>query len=1108
MGRKRQRDADWDDLAWKTVDVQLEQDDGWQAGGGGDGGEGCLFGALEEIDGAAYTMEADEKGVRKLVVKQPKQQQEAAPADDGEPLESAQAEAAAAPAKKKPKRKDKKAAAAAAEHDAADEHHHVQHDEQQGGEAEQQRSAGEQLDKNAKAKARRKAKKAAATAERKARKAAKAAAAAASAAAAAAASAAASDADVSADAAAESLGAGSEPPAANGKPGQPPKGAGKNFKKNQRKKLKFEARQAAQQAVGSDVPAGADADVAVPAAGPAESAEERIEPPAKKVKAHKPAAPAAAAAPASPAAAAAEAAQASADAAAAAASPAHAAPAAAAASAAALSNEELSDGELRALAQWVALGAPLPPALARGLLRLGFTAPTAIQRATLAKAISGRRDIVGAAQTGSGKTLAYGLPVLTGVLRAREKAAAQAAAAAEGGVGGGGDGSSGTGDGGSGSGGGSRGGLLQALVLCPTRELALQVTKHLVAVSEGTGVTKHLIAVSEGTGVGIVCIVGGLAEVKQSRLLKRRPEVVVATPGRLWEMRASEPHLRDLSGLRFLVIDEADRMAEKGRFEELGKLLRTINPPPEPETAPAAAKNRKKRGRNEAPMMDEAWMAKEQWLDPAAQGGEQGEGEGEGEGDGDEGGDEAALSNSDAQHHNKPPPPLQKPQKKQKQQQRSRQTLIFSATLAMGGADSRAGRGKKRGSSGGGGGAAAAGSSAQGLEANLQRIMELVGMSDKPAIVDISQVAPPAPVPAAEAAAAGDKEGEGEGEGGAEGGAGEGDSGAAPLPALPEGLTLAQTKSLQADKDAWLYLFATQFPGRTLVFVNAVVMARRVAQVLQLLRIPCAPLHAQMAQRARLRALDFLRTSERCCVIATDVAARGLDVPHVDHVVHYDAPRSAADFVHRSGRTARAGRGGFALSIIAPRDEAAFARVFAAVGYPAGLPALPCDPRLLDKARERALLAARARERALLAARVREEALLVARARCLGEAVTRCEAAQGKAGAARTLLSSLAGDADMVVDEAALAIADAEGGGARGGAHAARLAAEAARALAAALAEPLFSDRRKFLPVAEKLAEAAAEARRTAAGEVAAAAGGAAPRVRVRASSGVRKRKQ
>jgi len=61
-----------------------------------------------------------------------------------------------------------------------------------------------------------------------------------------------------------------------------------------------------------------------------------------------------------------------------------------------------------------------------------------------------------------------------------------------------------------------------------------------------------------------------------------------------------------------------------------------------------------------------------------------------------------------------------------------------------------------------------------------------------------------------------------------------------------------------------------------------------------------------MQQRQRLKNLDRLRRNEKCVVVATDVAARGLDVPKVEHVIHYHVPRSAEIFVHRSGRTARA----------------------------------------------------------------------------------------------------------------------------------------------------------------------------------------------------------
>lgn len=98
--------------------------------------------------------------------------------------------------------------------------------------------------------------------------------------------------------------------------------------------------------------------------------------------------------------------------------------------------------------------------------------------------------------------------------------------------------------------------------------------------------------------------------------------------------------------------------------------------------------------------------------------------------------------------------------------------------------------------------------------------------------------------------------------------------------------------------------------------------------------------------------------------------------------------------------------------------------------------------------------------------------------------VTRCDAAQGRAGAAHTALVHMADATDMIADDAALALADAEGGSGRGGKEAARLAASAARELNAALEMPLFVDRRKFVPVADALAEAAAEARRGAADKV------------------------
>ena len=71
-------------------------------------------------------------------------------------------------------------------------------------------------------------------------------------------------------------------------------------------------------------------------------------------------------------------------------------------------------------------------------------------------------------------------------------------------------------------------------------------------------------------------VVGGLAEVKQERQLSRRPEVVVATPGRFWELARTHVHLSRLGNLRHLVVDEADRMLERGHYPELKKLFSAL----------------------------------------------------------------------------------------------------------------------------------------------------------------------------------------------------------------------------------------------------------------------------------------------------------------------------------------------------------------------------------------------------------------------------------------------------------------------------------------------------------------------------------------------------
>jgi superfamily II DNA/RNA helicase len=86
-------------------------------------------------------------------------------------------------------------------------------------------------------------------------------------------------------------------------------------------------------------------------------------------------------------------------------------------------------------------------------------------------------------------------------------------------------------------------------------------------------------------------------------------------------------------------------------------------------------------------------------------------------------------------------------------------------------------------------------------------------------------------------------------------------------------------------------------------------------------------LHGDMKQSSRNRTLTSLRTGRTKILVATDVAARGIDVPGISHVVNYDLPKNAEDYVHRIGRTGRAGRTGIACSIVGPRDRSVLRRI-------------------------------------------------------------------------------------------------------------------------------------------------------------------------------------
>ncbi|GAA5813191.1 hypothetical protein MFLAVUS_006665 [Mucor flavus] len=414
-----------------------------------------------------------------------------------------------------------------------------------------------------------------------------------------------------------------------------------------------------------------------------------------------------------------------------------------------------------------------------------FTSPTPIQTNTLPLAMTGR-DIIGSAETGSGKTLAFGIPIIN-YLNTHTK---------EG---------------------------LAALILTPTRELAIQVKEHI-----------EKMAVF--SNARCVAIVGGMSIQKQERLVKNNPDIIVATPGRLWEIFSNNPtYMEMLKHVKFLVLDEADRMLEKGHFEELTSLLNTLS---------------KKR------------QDTTEWPEEL------------------EGSEKKVLPRHFSNH----------------------QTFIFTATLSK---DLRFNVKAKRRKLG------------AKTTNTMEDLLNRIEFSDAdPALVDMTS-----------------------------------DN------IVASTLLEARIDCLHTDKDLYVYYFVTRYPGRTIIFVNSIDAIRRLVPVFKLLQLEVLGLHAQMQQKQRLKSLEKFKANPKAVLVASDVAARGLDIPLVDHVIHYQLPRSGEIYVHRSGRTARANREGVSLLLCGPDETKIYHKLVQTLRKGVDYPIFPVDLNILKAMTDRVKLA-------------------------------------------------------------------------------------------------------------------------------------------------------
>lgn len=115
--------------------------------------------------------------------------------------------------------------------------------------------------------------------------------------------------------------------------------------------------------------------------------------------------------------------------------------------------------------------------------------------------------------------------------------------------------------------------------------------------------------------------------------------------------------------------------------------------------------------------------------------------------------------------------------------------------------------------------------------------------------------------------------------------------------------------------------------GLTLVFVRTKRGADRLGRELKARGFSAQALHGDMTQPARERTLARFASGKSDVLVATDVAARGLDLEHITHVVNFDAPADEKAYVHRVGRTARAGRGGTGITLVTPEQRAEMSRI-------------------------------------------------------------------------------------------------------------------------------------------------------------------------------------
>jgi ATP-dependent RNA helicase RhlE len=150
--------------------------------------------------------------------------------------------------------------------------------------------------------------------------------------------------------------------------------------------------------------------------------------------------------------------------------------------------------------------------------------------------------------------------------------------------------------------------------------------------------------------------------------------------------------------------------------------------------------------------------------------------------------------------------------------------------------------------------------------------------------------------------------------------------------APPKSITHRVEAVASSDKVGWLIDHLRRPEGPVLIFSRTKIGAERLARTLASAGVRCTALHADRSQDQRRKAVEGFKGGKYSVLVATDVAARGLDIDAIHTVINYEVPDSPDAYVHRVGRTGRADEVGQAITLVAPEERRALAYLAKSVG--------------------------------------------------------------------------------------------------------------------------------------------------------------------------------